>query len=300
MKSFLSVGECMVELLRRGDGSLAEGFAGDTFNTAWYARRLLGDDWSVAYASCIGQDALSARMAGFIAAEGIDTAFLRRIEGRSVGLYMIAVEEGERSFTYWRDQSAARLLGEDGAWLDTAMRGRDVIHLSGITLAILPAHSRIRLLNALRRARDAGSRIAFDTNIRPRLWSSEAAARDALTSAAGIADWVLPSFDEESALFGDASPAATLARYRAAGAGCIAVKNGAEPVRLWSAAEGEVQVAPTAAEPVDTTAAGDSFAAAFLAARLKGASLSTAGARAARLAAKVIAAPGALVRAAVE
>jgi len=142
-KSLLSIGECMVELSPTAAGDYTRGFAGDTFNTAWYARRLLPANWSVAYGSCIGTDAVSDEMAAFIADQGIDTTALRRLTDRTVGLYMISLRDGERSFSYWRGQSAAKLLADDPDWLASTLIGRSIIHFSAITLAILsPDHRR--------------------------------------------------------------------------------------------------------------------------------------------------------------
>ena len=41
---FLSIGECMIEMALQEDGRYAMGYAGDTFNTAWYARRVAGPE----------------------------------------------------------------------------------------------------------------------------------------------------------------------------------------------------------------------------------------------------------------
>lgn len=296
MPRFLSIGECMVELAAAGPGLYRRGFAGDTFNTAWYARRLLPAAWTVAYGSVIGEDRISDEMAAFMAGEGIDTGTLRRVPGRTVGLYMISVENGERSFAYWRSNSAARLLAADPAWLDDTLGGADLIHLSGITVAILSPEDRETLLAALGRARAAGAVVSFDTNLRPLLWESPDTSRQWLTRAAGCADIVLPSYDEETALFGDATPEVTVGRYRAEGAGTVIVKNGAEPITAWSEAEGTVQITPPQVDHVtDTTAAGDSFAAGYLAASAQGASLKDAIRDAASLSARVVQAPGALV-----
>ncbi len=294
-RSFLSIGECMVELAQTGPDTYRRGFAGDTFNTAWYARRLLPPEWRVAYGSCIGTDTVSDEMAAFIDAEGIDTSTLRRVPERSVGLYMISTEKGERSFSYWRSQSAARLLADDTDWLDGLLKDRDVIHLSGITLAILPQAHRSTLCAALRRAREEGAFVSFDTNLRPRLWESEEAMRDGLTMGAGSADLVLPSFDEETDLFGDPTPADTVARYRDGGARMVVVKNGGDDVTLWSEGGVDTTLTPVRVEdPVDTTAAGDSFAAATLAGLGRGAALDAAVRDAMELSAKVIRTPGAL------
>ncbi|MBL3571535.1 sugar kinase, partial [Rhodovulum visakhapatnamense] len=266
-RSFLAIGECMVELAPATDGLFRMGFAGDTFNCAWYARRLLPADWSVGYATAVGSDAVSDDMLAFMAAEGVETGAIRRIEGRTVGLYMIALKDGERSFSYWRGQAAAKAMADDPDWLDKVFAGRDLLHVSGITLAILAPEARERLCAALARARAAGARVSFDTNVRPRLWADAAEMRAGLMLGASVADTVLPSFDEEQAAFGDASPEATVARYRAAGATTVVVKNGAAPI-LLSAEGTEAEIAPEpVARVVDSTAAGDSFAAGFLAAR---------------------------------
>lgn len=295
-KRLLCIGECMVELAQTGQDSYRRGFAGDTFNTAWYARQLLPEDWQVGYLSAIGTDAVSGEMRRFMADAGIDTRGLREIPDRTVGLYMISTERGERSFAYWRGQSAARLLAEDETWIDDQLADAGMIHLSGITLAILPPDHRTRLCAALNRARAGGATVSFDTNLRPRLWQSEEAMKAGLLLGASAADIVLPSFDEETALFGDAEPEDTIRRYRDQGAGIVLVKNGAAPLTAWSEATGPFRLAPDpVTEPVDTTAAGDSFAAGLLSRLAMGATLDTAARTAMALAGQVIQHPGALV-----
>ncbi|MEC8581608.1 MAG: PfkB family carbohydrate kinase, partial [Pseudomonadota bacterium] len=105
-QTVLAIGECMVEMAPTGDGHYAMGFAGDTFNTAWYLRKLAGDDLNVSYFSAVGDDAASAQMTAFMQDAGV-TPELRVIPGASVGLYMISLKDGERSFSYWRSASAA-------------------------------------------------------------------------------------------------------------------------------------------------------------------------------------------------
>ncbi len=293
--AFLAIGECMVEVAPARDGLYRIGFAGDTFNTSWYARRLLPEDWEVGYLSAVGTDSVSQEMLDFIEGEGIATSAMKRLPDRTVGLYMISLKDGERSFSYWRGESAAKMLADDETWLEEALGDRRVIHFSGITLAILSRAARTRLCRALAKARGAGALVSFDTNLRPRLWESEAAMKEGLLLGASVADVVLPSFDEEERLFGDASPADTIARYRGAGAKIVAVKNGPEPGQLWSEDEGDATFAPPKVEKIiDSTAAGDSFGAGFLAAIVTGATVADAVERAAALASKVIGERGAL------
>ncbi|TRD15214.1 sugar kinase [Palleronia caenipelagi] len=295
-RRFLAVGECMVELAQIGPGTYRRGFAGDTFNTAWYARRLLPADWAVGYLSATGADAVSEEMRGFFREAGIETKALRVVPDRTVGLYMISTKAGERDFSYWRGQSAARLLAEDEAFLTEHLSGAGVVHFSGITLAILPAADRQRLCRAIGAVRAAGTLVSFDTNLRPRLWQDTESMKAGLMLGASVADVVLPSFDEDGPLFGETAPQQTIVRYLDAGAGTVVVKNGAAPLCAFSRAEGAFEMAPRRVERViDTTAAGDSFAAALMSRLATGQSLKEAAVRAIDLAAAVIQAPGALV-----
>ncbi|MDM7933582.1 sugar kinase [Tabrizicola sp.] len=297
----IAIGECMVELAPVGDGLFTMGYAGDTFNAAWYLRRLLPVTASVSYLSAVGTDAVSDRMLDFMAAEGIITDHVQRVPERSVGLYLIQLNNGERSFAYWRSSSAARLLAEDATRLDRVLDGADLIYLSGITLAILDADARSRLMASLAHARAAGSRVAFDPNIRPSLWPDTATMLQSITDLAAGADIVLPSYDDEARHFGDPDPAATAQRYASHGEALVVVKDGPRPIVTWQAGKSEHHPVPVPAAPVlDTTAAGDSFNAGFLASYLAGAKLSKAVSAGTSLAARVIAGPGALVRSAVE
>jgi len=123
-RRLVAIGECMIEMAPAGGADLFRmAFSGDTFNTAWYAQRLLPKDWRVDYVTAVGTDPVSDRMVGFIAEAGIGTGHIARVPDRGVGLYLISLDRGERSFTYWRSHSAARLLAENERRLDAALDG---------------------------------------------------------------------------------------------------------------------------------------------------------------------------------
>lgn len=280
-------GEAMIELSIDAPERQI-GFAGDTFNTAVYMARALPAG-AVDFATVVGEDALSDRMLAFFESQGVGTGLVGRHPERLPGIYSIAVDaDGERSFAYWRDRSAARTLFSDGF---EALHGADLVYFSGITLAILPPLIRTALIAHL--AGFPGT-VAFDSNYRPRLWHDADVARDAMEMAWGVTDIALPSLDDEMALFGDADADATLARLRSYGLTEGALKRGAEgPLPL----DPEVPAGSfaKAEKVVDTTAAGDSFNAAYLAAILNGATGAEAAEQAHALAMQVIAAPGAIV-----
>jgi 2-dehydro-3-deoxygluconokinase len=283
----------MLELAPAGaPDTYRAGFAGDTFNTAWYASRLGLEGLEVAYLTAVGTDAVSERLEKFTRAAGIVPEFVKRPD-RTLGLYMIELRDGERSFAYWRGQSAARMLA-DGLDVLPGVGPGDIIYLSGITLAILPDDGRARLLALLDRERAKGLRVAFDPNLRPRLWQSPEAMRAAVMEGASRADIALPSFEDEAAWFGDADPEATAARYSGAGAGLVAVKDGPNPVLLRQG-ESILRVAPDRVEPVvDSTAAGDAFNAGFLVGLEAGLSPEEAARQGCALSARVITQRGAL------
>jgi 2-dehydro-3-deoxygluconokinase len=295
-KTIVSIGECMVELASAGEGLYRRGFAGDTLNTAWYLRRELGPGWRVAYLTALGTDETSEEMLGFFGAAGIATELVRRIPDRMPGLYMIHLAGAERSFSYWRDSAAARLLAADPAHLARVFAAGDAFYFSGITLAILAAPDRQRLLDQLAAATAAGKIVAFDPNIRPRLWPDPAEMRGAISQGAAVATICLPSFPDEAAAFGDHSPDATADRYLAGGVGEIVVKDGAAPAVVATASGRERVAAMPVADAVDTTGAGDSFNAGYLAARLAGVPAPEAVRRGHALAGEVVRHYGALIR----
>jgi len=284
----VGVGEAMVEFAPASAGLYARAFAGDALNTLWYLARL---GVACRLVTRVGADALSDDFVGFLRASGIDEAAVSRDPERTMGLYMIELDGAERRFLYWRDSSAARRLANDPGRLDAGLAGATLVHVSGITLAIIGAEGRRNLVAALHRARARGARVCFDPNLRRRLWKDEVEAREAQAGLYAVTDIALPSFDDEAALWGDATPQDCAARLAGLGVGEIVVKNGAGAAHVHRC--GEVAAA-RGVEARDTTGAGDSFNAGYLAARLGGLAPAEACGFAHRLAGEVVRWPGAL------
>ena len=306
----VAIGECMVELARGVDGRFGQAFGGDTFNTAVYLARC---GVNVDYATALGDDPYSAGILGLARAEGVGTRLVRIAPGRMPGLYLIeTTPQGERTFHYWRDRSPAREL-LDGATADqlaATMRAAKLVIFSGITLSLYGETALDRFAAALAAAKSAGARIVMDGNFRPRGWGSDTdRARRTMEHFWRLADVALPTFDDEVVLWGDATPQATIARLSSYGVAEIAVKHGAEGafcqtfgvttfgVTVGGDKAGSQAVhvpIPARVMPVDTSAAGDSFNAAYLAARLRGEDQRAAALAGHRLAAVVIQHRGAL------
>ncbi|RVC72722.1 sugar kinase, partial [Mesorhizobium sp. M4A.F.Ca.ET.022.05.2.1] len=268
------------------------GFAGDTFNMLWALHALSGER-PATYVSAFGDDPFSQGQIAFFAENGIGIGQSPVISGARPGLYAITLTGAERAFTYWRADAAARQLASDPGALAKSLENQALVYFSGITLAILEEASRKTLLNAVAKARAAGSLVAFDPNYRPRLWRSREEAQAAITEALAVTDIALPTFPDEQMLFGDATPQVTAGRLGRL-VGEVVVKNGEDAALI--AVKGAFQPVPAVhvATPVDTTGAGDSFNGGYLAARLAGHAPADAALRAHRVAAAVVQVRGAL------
>ena len=287
-KPVLAIGEAMVELAPIGDGVFQRGFAGDTFNTAWQLAQVLNGRAPVGYVSRVGNDAVSQAFLSECVTDGLGVSGVSQDTKKTMGLYLIELDGAERSFQYWRNDSAARLMADDAGQLAQTFEGAGLIHLSGITVAILAPQARAKLLDALKTARANGTKISFDPNIRPKLWASLDEARATLPDFFAISDIALPSFDDEHNTWGDATPAETISRFEKAGVREVIVKNGASEVFLMSNDEQSALHTPPASVVKDTSGAGDAFNAGYLAARILGADSTTAVMRGQLMAREVI------------
>ncbi|MBP0944870.1 sugar kinase [Pseudomonas alliivorans] len=291
------IGECMIELQQHADGSLHQSFGGDTLNTAVYLARLLGSG-QVDYVTALGDDSFSDAMCKVWSEEGIGLGKVQRLPGRLPGLYCIQTDgSGERRFLYWRNEAAVRdcFMTPAAEPILAALTSYDVLYFSGITLAVLGAEGRSRLLAMLAKARSRGAKVAFDNNYRPRLWASVEHAREAYLACLPYVDLALLTEDDEQALYGYTDTEQLLTAYRQRGIDEIVIKRGAQSCIVET--DGKRFEIPTqkVERVVDTTAAGDSFSAAYLAARLKGEHPQQAAEAGHRLAGIVIQHPGALV-----
>ena len=295
-----AIGECMLELSGspqgHGASTLTLGFGGDTLNTALYMSRLGAP---CQFVSAVGDDQHSDWLLSQWQSEGIGVDHVARIRGRVPGLYWITTDaQGERSFSYWRSESPARELFDESARANellAALRDYGLIYFSGITLSLYGDVGLERFFDLLTELRKDGAIIAFDGNFRPRGWSSVERARSAFTRACGLSHLVLPTFDDEVALFGDDSPAHAIDRILALGADEVVLKLGANGC-IASDTNSSVPVsAPEPKQPVDTTAAGDSFNAAYIAARMRGADKAAAANSGNALAGEVIMHRGAVI-----
>jgi len=294
MVRVIAFGECMVEVSLSGPAAADIGYAGDTFNTAVYMSRL---GRRVAYATALGEgDRFSRGILDKMAGEGIDTDLVVRVAGRLPGLYAIDRDPaGERTFSYWRSEAPVREFFQfaDLDQLTHECARAELVYLSGISLAVVGEAGRERLLDLVRAAARAGTRVAFDPNYRPRLWASPEAARAAIEAMVGHCRFISFSSADIEALF--PRPALELGQAWAATGAEVVQRDEDRWVRVHQ--DDQIREFPPVRVQtvVDTTGAGDSFNAAYLTTRLAGDPIEEAVAAAQQLASQVVGFRGAIL-----
>lgn len=254
----LCFGEAMMELTRVGSGDYKAGYGGDTSNCAIAAAR---QGARTGYVTAVGDDAFGRELTALWQAEGVATDFVRVDPSAPTGLYIITPSPAGRDFAYYRAGSAASRYSADDLPVEVLPRTR-IVQLSGISQAIGagPLGAGDRLIDA---ARSAGCDVAYDTNLRLKLWDLER-ARAVMHAAMARCTIALPSIDDSKVLTGLDDADAIADAYLAMGPRIVALKMGEEGA-LIATPEARDRVPPHPVSPVDATGAGDTFDGAFLA-----------------------------------
>jgi len=295
------IGECMLELTHCNNGqsngpqAMTLSYGGDTLNTSVYLARL---GVKVDYVTALGDDSKSDWMIDQWRAEGVGCDLVERHADSVPGLYMIETDEqGERSFLYWRDNAPAKRLFDDEAksrQLFDLLAKYEWIYLSGITLALYSQSSLQRFIDLMAEYRSGGGKIIFDGNYRPRLWSDARTAQQAFEAILRLSAIALPTLDDELMLFADEDLNDVVRRLESWGVAEIGVKMGPEGCHVVTDSAAEL-VKSRKVTVLDTTAAGDSFNAGYIAARIAGSTAQQAAEAGHNLASVVIQHRGAII-----
>ncbi|MDF1790594.1 MAG: sugar kinase [Thalassobaculaceae bacterium] len=254
----LCFGEAMMELTRMGSGDYKAGYGGDTSNCAIAAAR---QGARAGYVTAVGDDAFGRELIDLWQRENVTTEFVRTDSGAPTGLYIITPSPAGRDFAYYRAGSAASRYAAADLPL-TALRRTRIVQLSGISQAIGPGPL-VAGETLIREARSAGCEVAYDTNLRLKLWDLER-ARAVMHAAMAGCTIALPSIDDSRILTGLEDADAIADAYLAMGPRVVALKMG-EAGAMIATADGRIRIAPHPVTPVDATGAGDTFDGAFLA-----------------------------------
>lgn len=163
----------------------------------------LGND--VTWHSKLGADPHGNYINSFVRGEGVDTATVEFTDDAPTGIMFKERRAlGETSVYYYRHGSAASTMTPDDLPAD-AIETADYLHLTGITPALSDS-CREATFAAVERAREAGTTISFDPNIRHKLWESDEEMRRTLLTLVEKSDIVLPGIEEGRTLFDTDTP----------------------------------------------------------------------------------------------
>jgi 2-dehydro-3-deoxygluconokinase len=277
MKNIYFLGECMVELRSIDDATMSQSFAGDLYNSAVYFKRCF-PEIEASMVTAVGRDNLSQKMLKVFESEKLNTQLVFQHDTKVPGLYLIETDkDGERSFTYWRSDAAARKVVDflDDAALAQLALG-DMLFFSGISLAVIEESARATLWQKLQQIKDAGVKIVFDPNYRARLWRDQEQAKEQFNKAFALSDVALPGVEDFSALYGINSADEVIDFCKSFDISEVVVKNGPESVLTFSSGSLAIHTVTPVTNVVDTTSAGDAFNGVYLGARLTEKSISDA------------------------
>ncbi len=288
----VTLGEAMLLLVAEEPGPLeqvlhfAKRTAGAETNVAIGLARL---GLRVGWASRLGDDSMGRYLLAEMRREGIDCSHVTSDAAQHTGfMFKGRVDDGsDPPIEYHRRGSAASQFGPqhlDLAWLTSARH----LHVTGVFPALTPS-TLAATQAAMAAMRGAGRSISFDPNLRPALWPSPGAMRQAIDDLAARSDWLLPGLEEGRQLTGCQTAAQIAAHYRSKGASKVIVKLGAGGAWYDDAPSG-CGLAPAwpAVRVVDTVGAGDGFAVGAISALLAGRSLPEAARRGAWIGARAV------------
>jgi 2-dehydro-3-deoxygluconokinase len=256
----VSLGEPLYEFSQIPGDSVRylQGFGGDTMNCTIAAARLGA---KAGYITRLGDDEFGRQFLQLWQAEGLDISGVGIDPQAHTGVYFISHGADGHVFSYLRKDSAASRIRPADLPLEL-IRDAKFFHTSGISQAISDTACDT-VFAAMEAARGAGVRIAYDSNLRLRLWPL-VRARAVIRATIALADYFLLSMEDAEALCGERDADAILGWCHEAGAKVVALKLGAAGV-VGSDSKRREKLAGHAVNCVDATGAGDCFAGALLA-----------------------------------
>lgn len=257
------MGEPMIEFNQTGrDGHYLRGHGGDTSNCAIAAARAGA---AAGVFTGLGRDEFGDNLMQLWADNGVDASHVLRHEEAHTGVYFVHHGESGHSFSYLRAGSAASRIAPADVPKDY-ISAASILHASGISLAI-SASACDAVFEAISTAREAGTLVSFDTNLRLRLWPL-ARARAMIEAAMAMTDIALPGLEDAEQLLGLSDPDAIADHYLKTGARVVALTLGSKGCLVATQQERRL-VAGIPVEAIDATGAGDTFDGNFLAEYLR-------------------------------
>ena len=251
----VAIGEALVEFNQAGGSDakqFLQGFGGDTSNAMIAAAR---QGARAAYFTRLGDDAFGRQCMGLWLGEGVDATTVQFDDSAPTGLYFVTHGPDGHSFTYRRSGSAASLMQARDI-PQPLIRSAKILHVSGISQAISKTAADA-VAFAIQVARDAGTKISYDPNLRLNLWPLDE-ARKIILQTIPLVDCFLPSLDDVRVLCHMDQPDDVVDWCHAMGAHSVVLKLGAKG-SIVSDGNQRSRIEPWPVEAIDATGAGDCF-----------------------------------------
>lgn len=296
MKKIIVIGECMIELSQDRDNLYRQAFAGDTINFAIYLKREFPKA-SIEYITVLGEDKFSKKMIDFFHSEDIETNYIDFIKNKNPGMYLIDTKNGEREFSFWRNDSSAKKLFTTKSLKNIKQEAlsSDMIYFSAITIAIMGKKGRENLYKILKKAKKRNVTIAYDSNYRPALYKNRKQALKLHNEALKYCNIFLPSFDDEKDLRKRITTKDIISNAKKQGIEEVVIKCGKNDIIYHHKNKTKDIKVQALNKIVDSTSAGDSFNGGYLASRLQDNTIEQSIKKAQKLASTVIMHKGAII-----
>ncbi len=262
----VGIGECLVEFSDLGDGQYQVGYSGDVLNALAAAGRL---GLRTGILTALGDDPFLQGLLEVLEEERIDRSRVPVLEGKPNGIYFIHLDEsGTRRFHFVRNNSAARetFTCQDLSQLIDYARSARALLFSSIPLAVMKDHEKfLELLHAVK----GETILAFDLNVRRRLWEDVRDLIGPFQELAPLLDVLFVTDEDDAILFGQRPAGEALEDYARRGFRQIVFRRGGAPTLVKKESESFGVPVPHVTKIVDTTGAGDGFNAGFITAMLR-------------------------------
>ena len=262
MSKLVCMGECLIDFLPSGNGVLSfDGKAGGAPANVCAAVGKLGGD--AYYLGMMSRDSFGTFLLEKLRACSVKTDYVHFTDKAGTGLAFVSLDEnGDRSFTFFRDPCADMLLEPDMVNGDMFEKG-DVLHFCSVDLVECPtkyAHRR-----AIECAREAGAYVSFDVNLRLNIWRDDAGCVATVREFLAYADIVKVTDDELLLITGenDIDRGVQMIFNMAENASLVFVTKGGDGASVYSR-EGSIHAPARHVNVVDTTGAGDCFSGAVI------------------------------------
>ncbi len=209
----------------------------------------------------LGDDPFGHKIVDELCEAGIDVDCIRLTDEANTALAFVSSgANGERTFSFYRKPSADMLYRAEYV-TDEALADAYALHFCSVSLGDFPmkrAH-----VAAIGRAREQGSIVSFDPNLRFPLWNDRNALHDTVLEFLPMADVVKISDEELEFLTGTDDIHKALPRLLAGNVKLVLYTLGKDGATALTA-DAEAHVDGLPGKAVDTTGAGDGFAGSFL------------------------------------